>query len=398
MPGNSLPFENGSLSAHVFQEAVRFLEKARVHPLDAFSQYANKDTGDYFREIGEQLWQTVHPELGWRWFFYGALMTMAEEGGAAGGDEHEPEHTALEFLVSFYHPWSDTALITAWAAAGEHTGTERAPGTVYIRDCEVLMGDIFRSRGKQRAASTRAWARRQQYFAASIGHVTATSLRSLELLSFASNESPASGAIMEAETNKRSAPLGTSPSAWRNRIPFLAEPDNLEANHAGAAILMLAAINDIARYSAPTNVFAIRVLPTLQRLHSPTNTIKIAPEARQTLQAIPKNFMEYYVPAFYANSHERAFLMLQAKRDPKKCLAFLFGLEPPEGEESESKKKNEEAALPPERALKGEEDELEDEGPGEMYPEAYYAIKLLRIDLMDFQSVYTNLYPVGEKE
>jgi len=396
-----LPSGNGgeeadtrSFAARVLEGTLHFLERARLNPFDAFSQYASASAYDYFREISETLWQTVLPDLGWRWFFYGALTTMAEdppqgEGGENGG-------ASAEALVSFYHPWSDTALITVW---GEEERELR------ITDCEILMGDVFRTRGGQRAATTRAWARRQQYFTAAIGNVAAASLRALETLSYVSNTSAASAASAADAATTAGGTSGrngggqndgtASPDAnsWRARIPFILDPNTLEANHAGAGILLLAAINDVARYSAPTNVFAIRVLPTLQRLHSPTNSIKIAPEAYAGLREIPANFLEYYVPAFYANSDMRAFLLLQAKRDPKKCLSFLFGLEPPEGEDGTPKKQEEPAEAEPQ--LVYDETVEEEEEPEGMYPEAYYTIKLLRVDLLDIQAVYTNLYPQG---
>jgi hypothetical protein len=238
------------------------------------------------------------------------------------------------------------------------------------------MGDVFRTRGSQRPATTRAWARRTQYFAASIAHICAVSMRSLELLSYPSNTS---------------APSAQDENAWRNHIPFLLDADKLEANHAGAGILMLAAINDVARYAAPTNVLAIRVLPMLQQIHSNANILKMNPEARQALRNIPENYMDYYVPAFFANSKLHAFVMLQAKQDPRRCLAFLFGLEAPEGEEEEKKvtRPAEQAAT----ALTNTEDYLEEEEEEEIDPATYYSLKLLRLDLLNLQAVYTNLYP-----
>jgi hypothetical protein len=265
---------------------------------------------------------------------------------------------ADQALVAFYHPWSDTALITAWADQDKPR----------IYDCEILMGDVFRTRGSQRPVTTRAWARRQQYFAASIAHMSAISMRSLELLSYPSNTSAAN----------------TIPHTWRNHIPFLLDTEALEANHVGAGILMLSAISDVARYAAPTNVFAIRVLPALHLLHSKTNAIKMTPEARQVLQGVPENYMDYYVPAFYANSAMRAFLLLQAKQDPKRCLALLFGLEAPEEEDEKS------ASL--DTALTNKETFI-DYTDEEISPVSHYSLKLLRLDLLNLQAAHTNLYP-----
>ena len=380
--------ELAPLHTRVLEAALHFLERAQGSPFDAFGQYARANAADYFREISERLWQTALPDLGWRWFFQGALMTMsenaAEENTRAEDQKDAPAENAApaaenaEILVSFYHPWSDTALITAWEDEGL---------AVRISDCEILMGDIFRSRGERRAASTRAWARRQQYLAAAIGHVSATSLRALELLSYSSNTQPAAVRGTEgANAPEKSA----DPALWRAHIPFLLDPENLETNHVGAGILMLAAMNDVARYAAPTNAFALRVLPSLQQLHSKTNTIKMEHSARQVLQSIPENFMEYYLPAFYANNSKRAFLLLQAKRDPKKCLAFLFGLEAPD--EENAPKEHEQVSM--EVLTPANDENLTDtEQNEEMYPETFYTIKLLRVDLLDIQAIYANMYP-----
>jgi hypothetical protein len=377
-PGVTEEAQSLPLHTRVLEEALRFLEKARINPTIAFSQFANAGAGEYFQELGESLWQTVHPDLGWRWFFHGALMTMAEE---TNGNEANPANLtnsppntqaprADEALVAFYHPWSDTALITAWSdTALIVPGIDEVQSThtgLRIHDCEIVMGDIFRTRGSQKPATTRAWARRQQYFAAAIAHTSALSLRSLELLSFPSNTS-----AISAPDNK---------ITWRSHIPFLLDADKLEANHIGAGILMLAAINDVARYAAPTNAFAIRVLPALQQLHSKTNAVKMAPEASAALQGIPGNYLDHYIPALYANSKMRAFIMLQAKQDPKRCLALLFGLEAPE-EEDKNRSDTSQAPLNNEALM------------DELNPVIHYSLKLLRLDPVDIQAVYTNLYP-----
>jgi hypothetical protein len=397
-------WETLPLHTRVLEEALHFLERARLSPFDAFSRYALPCAIDHFQIISDRLWQTALPDLGWRWFFYGALMTMAEDASENAREEAAPaENTAAEntlaenddatrddanseVLVAFYHPWSDTALITVWKEEGRE---------VRISDCELLMGDIFRWRGERRAATTRSWARRQQYFAAAIGHMSATSLRALELLSYPSNTRPLpqTAAPITNEAAPAAAEAAAGPQGiWRERIPFILDSENLEANHTGAGVLMLAAMNDAARYAAPTNVFAIRVISALQKLHVRTGGPKMEPGTRWILQNIPENFMEYYLPVFYANSSERAFLLLQAKRDPKKCLGFLFVLEPPEDEEDTARGPE----TPPQTAQIQAYDETLSNTPAEREgpkPETYYDLKLLRVDLLNLQAVYTNMFP-----
>ena len=159
--------------------------------------------------------------------------------------------------------------------------------------------------------------------------------------------------------------------------------------------MLLASISDITRFSAPTNVFAIRVVPTLQQLHSPSNLLTIGPEAAATIGNLPKDFFSRFVPALYANNRQRAFLMLQSKTDPKLCLAFLFKLEPPDGKEltPEDEKKLDEARTRQITALTNLDQVGTNETPEQMYPEAHYPIKLIRADLINLDAVYTNRYP-----
>jgi len=377
---------SGSFDMHLtVSTALSFAKTARTSPTEAFSRHASPSAADHFRIIGERIWQTVSPELGWRWLFQGALMTVSSPapGGLTNGA-----------IVGWYHPWSDTALLTFWTITN---------ATARIDDCEFVMGDVLRKRTLDRPSTTRAWARRRQYFAAAVGLTTAESLRSIELLTFYSNlpATPQGDPGQPASTNIPAAatPLRPRQPAWRLRIPFVLSPSNLEANHTGAGVMLLSAISDITRFSAPTNVFAIRVVPTLQQLHSPSNMLTVGPEAAATIRTLPKNFMSRFVPALYANSRQRAFLMLQAKSDPKRCLAFLFKLELPDGKEltPEDEKKQDEARARQITALTNLEDVGTNETPEQMYPEAHYPIKLIRADMLDLGAVYTNRYPVKRR-
>ncbi len=257
------------------------------------------------------------------------------------------------------------------------------------------MGDILRKRNLDKPSTTRAWARRRQYFPAAIGITTAESLRSIELLTFHSNLPAEARSNIAALTNPPGSAGPAKTRFWRQRLPFVLSPSNLAANHTGSGVMLLASISDITRFSAPTNVFAIRVVPTLQQLHSPSNLLTIGPEAAATIKTLPKDFFGRFVPALYANNRQRAFLMLQSKTDPKLCLAFLFKLEPPDGKEltPDDEKKLDEARTRQITALTNLDEVGTNETPEQMYPEAHYPIKLIRADLINLDAVYTNRYP-----
>ncbi len=357
--------------------ALTFSSTAKHSPTEAFSRFATSGATEHFRIIGERVWQTVSPELGWRWLFHGALMALSPP---------QPGGLTNQTIIGWYHPWSDTTLLTLWTISDE---------AARIADCEFVMGDILRKRNLDKPSTTRAWARRRQYFPAAIGITTAESLRSIELLTFHSNLPAEARSNIAALTNPPGSAGPAKTRFWRQRLPFVLSPSNLAANHTGSGVMLLASISDITRFSAPTNVFAIRVVPTLQQLHSPSNLLTIGPEAAATIKTLPKDFFGRFVPALYANNRQRAFLMLQSKTDPKLCLAFLFKLEPPDGKEltPDDEKKLDEARTRQITALTNLDEVGTNETPEQMYPEAHYPIKLIRADLINLDAVYTNRYP-----
>jgi len=108
------------------EEARAFRLEAIVEPINTLKKHSSASGLKDFTDIEDALFTETPPEVGWSYFFTSATYTaIAGEGNTKA--------------VMFYHPWSDTAILTYW---------EYADKRFTITHARLLLGDFVRQNGR----------------------------------------------------------------------------------------------------------------------------------------------------------------------------------------------------------------------------------------------------------
>jgi len=154
------------------------------------------------------LWDAQQAQLGWMFFFEGAIAIYAENEGKFP-------------IVGFYNPYTDIFLITVW---------EKEKEIYKVVDAELLMGDWVRKDDQDFDISP-AWLRGIKHRQEALGLSVAQSLLSFEKI-FA----------------------GVTGQHWRTKLTILHEHDILDfINYPGATIRMNKQLLNILHFITPNS-------------------------------------------------------------------------------------------------------------------------------------------------
>ncbi len=183
-----------------------FKETARTDYAQALLAFSADQGMEQLHEIDKSLWEASQAQLGWRFFFNGAVIAYS------GIDEKSP-------VVGLYNPYSDTFLITVWA---------RDEADYKVVDAELLMGDWIRS-DNQDLDILPLWLRGTMHRPVTVGLSVAKSLLSFEKVF-----------------------SGSTLQNWRKKLSILNEQDLLdEINTPSTVIMMNNYLLNLLNFSAP---------------------------------------------------------------------------------------------------------------------------------------------------
>lgn len=142
-------------TASVAVQAESFRLLGAVGLLKGLQAYGTPPANLRFKALGEKFVTTPDWQTGWQLFLSTALTTVAR------GDSAQP-------LVGYYHPASDTMLLTTWQKQGD--------GGWKIIAADILPGAMVRG-ARPPYSLARSWQQQDLYPPEALGQITAQTLR-----------------------------------------------------------------------------------------------------------------------------------------------------------------------------------------------------------------------------
>lgn len=124
-------------SKQIIESIRNFRLEAIEDPIAALKKYSSVSNLKEFTDIESALFTETPPGVGWKYYIATATYTVV----------HLMEQT---HVVLFYHPWSDTAIITLW---------EYDKNRFVITRAELILGDYIRQYGKTPFEAQPLWER-----------------------------------------------------------------------------------------------------------------------------------------------------------------------------------------------------------------------------------------------
>lgn len=284
--GNALPTNRtvANTTEHEIKEmallitsVASFKETARTDYATALLAFSKERGMEQLHEIDKLLWEASQAQLGWMFFFNGAVVAYA------GIEEKSP-------VIGFYNPYSDTFLITVWA---------RDETTYKVVDAEMLMGDWIRSDNKDLDMMP-LWLRGTMHRPVTVGLSVAKTLLSFEK-------------VFAASTLKN----------WRRKLPILNDQDILdEINTPSIVIMMNSSLLNLLRFASPEadeDLLKACKLRTFEVMNlAGENNLDVLfsvaddtlPQTAQSLKTYPKEWFS-------------SLKVVNARVGPEGCLVFL---------------------------------------------------------------------------
>ncbi len=255
------------------RDFLAFRENAGKDPREAF---AGVQAPGKLAELNQVLWPTVEPEAGWTYFFRTCLVT----GGPRIGKRQ---------AVLFYHPWSDTALVTEWE------------GQKRLKDIEMIPGEALRKGGATPYGGALGWTRLQAYAPPAVGMVTAQTLKAFEK-AFATH------------------------TALDKALPWLGKAQAREACRVACSLQYAQVVKSLAAFSAtydqPARMAFIRLLAEGDA------AIAKAPETPQesakALKDLPRKAWPGFQPTAFVDTGVKVLVMAHHKESPDLFLGVVF--------------------------------------------------------------------------
>lgn len=180
---------------------MAFRQSALADIQGALDQFADKGAREKFETFNRRIWNFTDSKIGWSYFMNVSLVTP-------GNVESKSP------VISYYNPWSDVFLLTAWRL--EDSGPR-------IVDAEMLMGDFVRNKGGLPFKPSPAWLRMNTFKPTAVGDATALAVRAFE-----------------------SAFSGKTSGNWRRTIPNLEDSKLVtELNYSGVSLLLATNLTEI---------------------------------------------------------------------------------------------------------------------------------------------------------
>ncbi len=132
---------------------LEFRGKCALEGEPGWDDFATKKARKKIKKLNRQIWDDYDIDCGWSYFFSTALFDVAKPNSEAP-------------VVGFYHPWSDTWVVTQWQVG-------QIPR---ITDVAVLCGDWVRRRGMGPLDIRPDWLRRDGFRVEQLARATAESI------------------------------------------------------------------------------------------------------------------------------------------------------------------------------------------------------------------------------
>ncbi len=258
------------------QDFLAFREDAGKTPREAFAKALAPGQLPRLMELNQTLWPTVEPEAGWAYFF----RTCVVSGGPRTGNRQ---------AVLFYHPWSDTALLTQWKDQKQ------------LINMEMVPGEALRKGGARPYGGTLGWTCLNAYAPPAVGMVTAQTLKAFE-------KTFAAGTTLDAA------------------LPWLAKPQAREACRVASSLQFAQVVKSLATFSAsydqPARIALIRLLA--QGDAAIAKAPGTPPESAKALRDLPGKAWSGFQPTALVDTDSRVLVMAHHRESPDLFLGVVF--------------------------------------------------------------------------
>ena len=277
--------------ASLVADVGRFRAVASIQPADAWKAYLTEGAAQQLPGVQKAFLGSVAPAAAWSYFFHGAIFVI---------DPYDKEGA----VALFYHPWSDTALLTLW---------QRIEGRSLLIRMTVVPGDVIRNPAATNLDLVPHWLRRIDTLPPSLA-LSATSNETLRafLTMFPAEAADSATPLPNANRDELSKALGNGPL--------------MKTFGAAASLRFLKCLEGVQRFEqdpalAPYRAKIATVQTQLTRgdfsgLAEATETL---PETLALLLKLKPQLADFSVVAFTA-SPEACQVYLSQPADPKTVL------------------------------------------------------------------------------
>jgi hypothetical protein len=117
---------SGPLKTELMSAVQTFRLEAIPAPIASLKKYSTPPALQELTAIENDLFPETPPNVGWKYFFATATYSVLPQAGQTA-------------VVLFYHPWSDTGLLTYWQPEGK---------AFKMNSAELILGDCLRQSGQ----------------------------------------------------------------------------------------------------------------------------------------------------------------------------------------------------------------------------------------------------------
>jgi tetratricopeptide (TPR) repeat protein len=295
-PTGVVPKAKAIDAAKLTADIGRFRALAAIQPAGAWKTYFTAGAFERLPEVQRAFFGSVPPEIGWSYFFHSAIYVVCPYDN----------DVAVAF---FYHPWSDTGLVTLW---------QQINGRSLLIRADAVPGDMLRNPSGQKIALSPAW------------------LRQVDEMSPALTLPIAAGETLRAFIAMFPAEAARSERPFRNatRDQFGAALENaslMTTFGAVASVRMAKCLDGLQRYAddrtlTPYRGMTDRFLAQFSRGDFSTlagSATETLPETLTLLQRLQSRLAGYSVVAFVA-SPRACQIFLSHPAEPRNVLSFWY--------------------------------------------------------------------------
>jgi hypothetical protein len=277
--------------ASLVADVGRFRAVASIQPADAWKACLTEGAAQQLPGVQKSFFGSVAPAAAWSYFFHGAIFVI---------DPFDKEGA----VALFYHPWSDTALLTLW---------QRIEGRSLLIRMTVVPGDVIRNPAATNLDLVPHWLRRIDTLPPSLA-LSATSNETLRafLTMFPAEAADSATPIPNANRDELSKALGNGPL--------------MKTFRAAASVRFLKCLEGVQRFEqdpalAPYRAKIATVQTQLTRgdLSGLAEASETLPETLALLLKLKPQLADFSVVAFTA-SPEACQMYLSQPADPKTVL------------------------------------------------------------------------------
>ena len=277
--------------ASLVADVGRFRAVASIQPADAWKAYLTEGAAQQLPGVQKSFFGSVAPAAAWSYFFHGAIFVI---------DPYDKEGA----VALFYHPWSDTALLTLW---------QRIEGRSLLIRMTVVPGDVIRNPAATNLDLVPHWLRRIDTLPPSLA------------LSAASNETLRAFLTMfPAEAADSATPL---PNANRDELSkALVNGPLMKTFGAAASLRFLKCLEGVQRFEqdpalAPyrAKIATVQTQLTCGDFSGLAEATETLPETLALLLKLKPQLADFSVVAFTV-SPEACQVYLSQPADPKTVL------------------------------------------------------------------------------